>query len=195
MNTILDLVCQVINDMDQYGVCVVDNLLGEERGGQILKEVYALENSGSFQDGQVVKQQPQQQQLVSLGHANSYGHHNGSNGSNGVGVVGGPWPPHPVRGDKIAWVDGREPVCQNISVLIALIDAIVMGANKIPNNGKLGNYTIRERTKVRLRRELPIIIYFIHKYMLFFDFIIDLRKFMIPCASQQNPTDFAIMSV
>jgi hypoxia-inducible factor (prolyl hydroxylase) len=146
METILDLVCQVINDMDQYGVCVVDNLLGEERGAQILKEVYALESSGSFQDGQVVKQQQQQQQLVTLGLANTYTH---LNGSNGVGVVSGPGHPHPVRGDKIAWVDGREPVCRNISILIALIDAIVMGANKIPNNGKLGNYTIRERTKVR----------------------------------------------
>jgi len=111
---------QVIQDMDQYGVCVVDNLLGEERGAQILKEVHALEKLGAFKDGQVVKEQQM--------------HHT---------FVGG----HPVRGDKIAWVDGGEPNCQIISVLIALIDAIVMGANKIPNNGKLGNYTIRERTK------------------------------------------------
>jgi len=131
--------------MDQYGVCVVDNLLGEERGAQILKEVSALERSGAFQDGQVVKQQQHIAALSQGSPGQNYNHHNGSSSS--VVGAGHHGHPHPVRGDKIAWVDGREPICKNIAILIALIDAIVMGANKIPNNGKLGNYTIRERTK------------------------------------------------
>lgn len=117
---IIFCLAQVINDMDRFGVCVVDNLLGDERGCFVFKEVQSLYTTGAFKDGQVVKEQKER-----------------------AGVS------QTIRGDKIAWVDGKEPFCENISFLISLIDSIVMGANKIKNNGKLGSYTIRERTKVR----------------------------------------------
>jgi len=107
MNTLLNLITQVIYDMDQYGVCVVDNLLGAERGGLILQDVYALERSGAFQDGQVMKQQ----QLVKVGENSGPSY----SGSHVKGIQS-------VRGDKIAWVDGAEPLCKNIAVLINLID-------------------------------------------------------------------------
>lgn len=142
MNTLLNLIGQVIHDMDHYGVCVVDNLLGVEQGQNILREVYALERSGSFQDGKVMKQLERREA-------------SGENFRSSLLK-----PSQPVRGDKIAWVDGREPFCENIAVLISLIDAIVMGANKIPNSGKLGRYTIKERTKVNATF-ISAVLYFI----------------------------------
>ena len=110
MDILLDLILQVINDMNQYGVCVVDNFLGEERGKEILKEVFALESSGAFADGQVVKQQQQQKELALNGSCTA------STSTNSLLAN-----QSKVRGDKITWVDGHEPICKNISVLIALI--------------------------------------------------------------------------
>lgn len=43
-------ICQrVIRDMTQYGVCVLDNFLGKERGQLVLNEVLAMYKSGIFQ--------------------------------------------------------------------------------------------------------------------------------------------------
>lgn len=53
-----------------------------------------------------------------------------------------------IRGDKITWIDGKEPDCANLAFLINQVDAVVTLANKIKDNGKLGSYNIRERTKV-----------------------------------------------
>ncbi|XP_055696365.1 prolyl hydroxylase EGLN3 [Lutzomyia longipalpis] len=51
-----------------------------------------------------------------------------------------------IRGDKIIWINGKEPGCRNIDYLINQVDSIITIANKMKNNGKLGQYTIRERT-------------------------------------------------
>jgi len=107
----------VIEDMNRYGVCVVDNILGEARGEAVLREVQSMYSGGAFQDGQLVK-----------------GKHSSQSKS--------------IRGDKITWVDGREPKCKSIAVLMNLLDNIVMGANSVKNNGKLGRYRIQERSKV-----------------------------------------------
>jgi hypoxia-inducible factor (prolyl hydroxylase) len=116
VSPVLALLRQVINDMNRYGVCVVDDLLGEARGAAVLREVQSMYSSGAFQDGQLVKGKDSQSKSI--------------------------------RGDKITWVDGREPNCKNISVLVKLLDNIVMGANTVTNNGKLGSYRIKERSKV-----------------------------------------------
>lgn len=43
-------ICQrVIRDMTQYGVCVLDNFLGKERGQLVLNEVLTMYKSGIFQ--------------------------------------------------------------------------------------------------------------------------------------------------
>lgn len=51
-----------------------------------------------------------------------------------------------IRGDQIAWVEGKEPGCENIGVLMAHIDEAVMYSSA---NGQLGNCVINGRTKVR----------------------------------------------
>lgn len=48
-----------------------------------------------------------------------------------------------IRGDKITWVEGKEPGCQTIRLLMNSMDDLIRHCN-----GKLGNYHINGRTKV-----------------------------------------------
>lgn len=48
-----------------------------------------------------------------------------------------------IRGDKITWIDGKEPRCERIQFLMNRMDDLIRHCN-----GKLGNYTINGRTKV-----------------------------------------------
>ncbi|KAF2881620.1 hypothetical protein ILUMI_24563 [Ignelater luminosus] len=115
---VIEEMCRnVIRDMDSYGVCVIDNFLGEERGNAVLNEVLEMYTKGIFKDGQLVSSRGRQGDLKTI------------------------------RGDQIAWIDGREKTCKNIGLLISQVDAVLMRANKMPNNGKLGQYTIDGRTK------------------------------------------------
>ncbi|KAG5855567.1 hypothetical protein ANANG_G00050420 [Anguilla anguilla] len=47
-----------------------------------------------------------------------------------------------IRGDKITWIEGREPGCQKIAFLMSRMDDLVRHCN-----GKLGSYRINGRTK------------------------------------------------
>ncbi|XP_063627578.1 egl nine homolog 1 [Cydia splendana] len=107
---------QVIRDMTQFGVCVLDNFLGQERGHLVRNEVLKMYRSGIFQAGELV--------------ANP-----------------GSTDAHTVRSDRITWIDGKEPHCFYIKQLINQVDNIILRANKMPNNGKLGDYTINGRTR------------------------------------------------
>lgn len=51
----VDLCRNIIRDMDLYGVCVLDNFLGYDRGIAVLEEVLDLYNMGVFKDGQLVR--------------------------------------------------------------------------------------------------------------------------------------------
>lgn len=107
----------VIRDMDSYGVCVVDNFLGQQRGRAVLTEVLDMHTKGIFKDGQLVSR---------------------SKGGDQKSI----------RGDQITWIDGRERYCRNIQYLISQVDSLIMRANRMLNNGKLGSYNINGRTKV-----------------------------------------------
>lgn len=113
-----DICWNVILDMNRFGVCVVNNFLGVEKGESVLREVLGIYDAGLFKDGQLV--------------------------SNKAGITH----TRTIRGDKIVWLDGKEKFCKNIGMLISKVDAIIMRANKMHNNGKLGKYTINGRTKV-----------------------------------------------
>ncbi|XP_073690657.1 egl nine homolog 1 [Garra rufa] len=47
-----------------------------------------------------------------------------------------------IRGDKITWIEGKEPGCEKIRFLMSRMDDLVRNCN-----GKLGNYSINGRTK------------------------------------------------
>lgn len=49
----------LIHDLNQYGMCVIDNFLGEDRAEQIRSEVGSLHSRGDFRDGQVMARQDQ----------------------------------------------------------------------------------------------------------------------------------------
>lgn len=116
---IIEDICRnVIRDMDEYGVCVVDNFLGAEKGMTVLNEVLNMYSAGMFKDGQLVSNKAGAKDLKTI------------------------------RGDQITWLDGKEKQCKNIGTLISQVDAIIMRANKMHNNGKMANYTINGRTKV-----------------------------------------------
>ncbi|XP_038140055.1 egl nine homolog 1 isoform X1 [Cyprinodon tularosa] len=47
-----------------------------------------------------------------------------------------------IRGDKITWIEGKEPGCEKIGFLMSRMDDLIRHCN-----GNLGNYTINGRTK------------------------------------------------
>ena len=55
-----------------------------------------------------------------------------------------------IRSDQITWVDGKESDCKNIGLLISQVDTIILRANKMSDNGKMGDYNISGRTKVSM---------------------------------------------
>jgi hypothetical protein len=43
--------CHLIRDLNEYGVCVMDNFLGDERGLNVLCEVKSMYAAGLFKVG------------------------------------------------------------------------------------------------------------------------------------------------
>ncbi|EDW84755.1 uncharacterized protein Dwil_GK12967 [Drosophila willistoni] len=120
-----DLCRNIINDMNQYGLSVVDDFLGPETGLKILNEVRSMYNAGAFQDGQLQTDQTNPTAPT-------------------VPTVRGD---KAVRGDKIKWVVGNETGCSNVRYLTNQIDSVVFRVNTMKDNGILGKYDIRERTR------------------------------------------------
>ncbi|KAG5670406.1 hypothetical protein PVAND_000674 [Polypedilum vanderplanki] len=112
-----EMSCTLIRDLNEYGVCVLDSFVGEERGLKVLEEVKCMYKAGLFRDGQLVSTTKSK-----LDHKH-------------------------IRSDKIMWVDGKEQGLYNIKYLMNQVDAVITLANRMRNNGKLGQYNIRERTK------------------------------------------------
>ncbi|EGW03347.1 Egl nine-like 1 [Cricetulus griseus] len=48
-----------------------------------------------------------------------------------------------IRGDQITWIEGKEPGCETIGLLMSSMDDLIRHCS-----GKLGNYRINGRTKV-----------------------------------------------
>jgi len=109
-----------LGHMNKYGMCVLDNFIGESSGQAILEEVHKLHKCHRFQDGQLMWKESDQS-------------------------VNTP----SIRSDKIMWTDGTTP-CHSPAMkqLIKWIDKIVLQANQIPNNGELGKYRISGRTRL-----------------------------------------------
>lgn len=109
----------VIQDLTDYGLCVLDNFLGAQIGKKVLKEVLQIEKLGLFKDGQLVSTKGKNKEELKT-----------------------------IRSDQICWVHGKEKEFPNIGYLVTQVDSVIMKANKMPNNGKLGNFNVNGRTKV-----------------------------------------------
>ncbi|GCB78087.1 hypothetical protein scyTo_0018555 [Scyliorhinus torazame] len=108
--------------MNQYGLCFVDNFLGHKVGDKILQEVVTLYQSGSFEDGTLAGQSTSSDREVTAPTGTSN---------------------KTIRGDKIMWVQGTEPGCASIGLLMQRMDKLILHAD-----GNLGHYRIRGRHKV-----------------------------------------------
>ncbi|XP_064599749.1 LOW QUALITY PROTEIN: prolyl hydroxylase EGLN3-like [Liolophura sinensis] len=97
----------VLNCLNKHGICVVDTLLGEAKGTQILQEVKSLHESGRFNRGQLVS------------------------------TSSGPSQSTNIRGDIITWVDGTEEGCSEIGFLVSCMDAIILGCGERLQNYKI----------------------------------------------------------
>jgi len=106
----------VIQHLNKFGACVIDEFLGDTKGSRILNEVLDLQKFQKFQEGQLASEIAEKS----------------------------------VRGDKILWADGSGDHTPNINNLISMMDKIVMGANKAPNNGALSKYKISSRTRAMI---------------------------------------------
>ncbi|KAJ8713852.1 hypothetical protein PYW08_007472 [Mythimna loreyi] len=115
-DSLYEICHRVIRDMTQYGVCVLNNFLGKERGLCVLNEVLDMYRSGIFTAGQLVSNPASTEAQT-------------------------------IRSDLIHWIDGKEANCQYIRQLISQVDNIILRANKMANNGKMGDYVINGRTK------------------------------------------------
>ncbi|CAG9813218.1 unnamed protein product [Phaedon cochleariae] len=107
----------VVQDLSAYGLCVIDNFLGAERGKTVLAEVLKMESQGVFCDGQLVSSKGNKEDLKTI------------------------------RSDQICWVHGKETNFPNIGYLVSQVDAVIMKANKLSTNSQLGQYNINGRTK------------------------------------------------
>jgi len=114
-----DISKTLIKDMNAYGICVVDNFLGLDKGGDVLHEVLNMHDKGVFHDGQLVSSGKTKNDLKTI------------------------------RSDQIAWITGKESLCKNIGRLISRVDAVIIRANQMMGKGKLGKHNINGWTKVR----------------------------------------------
>lgn len=76
------------------------------------------------------------------------GLHRGGKFRDGQLVLRRTVPARRIRGDQVAWVEGREPGCRAIGALMARLDELILQCA-----GKLGGYQINGRTKVSARPE------------------------------------------
>lgn len=76
------------------------------------------------------------------------GLHRGGKFRDGQLVLRRAVPARRIRGDQVAWVEGREPGCRAIGALMARLDELILQCA-----GKLGGYQINGRTKVSARPE------------------------------------------
>lgn len=91
-----ELVTYVIESMKKYGICLVDNFVGDKEAELILNEAKALYDSGNFTQGLLVNNK-----VISNEETK-------------------------VRGDMIMWVDGSESGCKNIKRLLDRTDSLIL---------------------------------------------------------------------
>ena len=110
----------VSRSLKESNICVIDDLFGDNKALDILKEVKQLHSSGVFQDG-----------MLSGGRTASEDEEK--------------FTEKRIRGDRITWLEGNEKHVPNIVKLIEFIDSLVISCGEIPDG--LNGYCIEGRTK------------------------------------------------
>jgi len=124
----LDTICRhLIEHMDRFGICVIDNFLGPLRGESILEEVLELYNSGQYTSGRLVNSNRLASRAI----------------GDGSGII---------RSDRVIWIDGCESGCSEINTLIQTLCSVITNSSRLSlysNNG-LDKIVINKRTKAHV---------------------------------------------
>lgn len=103
MNWLNGICSNVLYDMQQHGLCVIDNFLTGScfshlnKADQVWNEVMNLYQSTQFREGGLVNDSVR--------------------GSTGIKI----------RDDRMIWIEGTEPLCAEIGFLIRILDSIITG--------------------------------------------------------------------
>lgn len=128
----LDTICRhMIEHMDSFGICVIDNFLGSIKGEMILSEVRQLFSNRSSSYGRLVSDRLEP-----------------SANSRQAPLD----PAKNIRNDRVIWVDGCEEGCEEINNLIQTLCSVVTNSSRLSlysNNG-LDKVVITKRTKAHV---------------------------------------------
>lgn len=116
----------LIEHMNNFGICVMDDFLGQQKGNLILNEVSQLFANCESDKGQLVsdKLDAKTRNLD-----------------------------NPIRGDRVIWVDGCEDGCTNINDLIQTLSAIITNCSRLSlykNESEFDRRVINKRTKAMI---------------------------------------------
>jgi hypoxia-inducible factor (prolyl hydroxylase) len=134
----LDTICRhMIDHMNSFGICVIDDFLGSLKGEMILKEVKQLFSNRSYTTGKLVSDK-----LV--------------RGSTNTGLSQANQPvvdtAKTIRNDRVIWVNGCEEGCEEINNLIQTLCSVITNSSRLSlysNNG-LDKVVISKRTKAHV---------------------------------------------
>lgn len=124
----LDNICRhLIDHMNRFGICVIDNFLGSTKGDSILSEVIDLFSSGQYSKGKLVSDKLTSSVI--------------GNGSSGI-----------IRSDRVIWIDGCENGCAEINNLIQTLCSVVTNSSRLAlySNKGLDKVVINKRTKAHV---------------------------------------------
>lgn len=121
---------QLIEHMTQFGICVIDNFLGYQKGRAIYEEVEELYSSREYSKGGLVSDR-----LINNG--------NNLNSTTDPGAI---------RNDRVIWVDGKEDNCCEINNLIQTLSSVVINSStwSLYSNNELDKIVINKRTKAHV---------------------------------------------
>ena len=152
----LDKICgHLIEHMNHFGICVIDNFLGSMKGELILKEVFDLYSSGQHTKGRLV--------------SNKFSNNSTSNGNSAASAVSADTKTTSpsqrnatatqqrdstgtIRSDRVIWIDGCEEGCAEINNLIQTLCSVITNSSRLSlytNNG-LDKIVINKRTKAHV---------------------------------------------
>lgn len=124
----LDSICrQLIDHMNKFGICVIDNFLGSLRGDMVFKEVKQLYSGGQYMNGRLVSDR-----LANDRNSNT--------------------DPGAIRNDRVIWVDGNEDNCSEINNLIQTLSSVITNSSRLSlySNNQLDKVVINRRTKAHV---------------------------------------------
>lgn len=146
----LDTICRhMIEHMDSFGICVIDNFLGSLKGDMILEEVQRLYSNRNYTKGRLVNDKLESEGASGSGTRSLSATTAGSNQLAKKQIVE---TPNTIRNDRVIWVDGCEDGCEEINNLIQTLCSVITNSSRLSlySNNRLDKIVINKRTKAHV---------------------------------------------